>query len=247
MKTANQYLTALFIFAFTQSNVFADGEEYEHISIKEYKEALLVLENRGGSLYCPDLESDKQFSDCKSFESLREKGCYGYSTAAMRMESRYSNNCMELNNLRKAKTPKQNFFDLSTKIWWQELPADIIPISGGVNSDESWKSSKDKRDSMVKGKLMKDLDLHQVSTFLDRVEIVIAVKQMECGEIQDYMEIDTIVFADFNNDEIAELMLKGHRVDRSETCPLGSGNSLGAEFTAILSKSSQHHRIKKLK
>lgn len=245
MKAPIHIFIALILFGSSIPITNAWSEEYEHISIAEYKEALLVLEKRGGNLYCPDKNIEEPFIDCKSFESLREKGCYGYSTAAMRSESRYSNNCLELDKVRTAKSPKQNFFDINNKTWWKELPASIIPVSGGVYTDESWRASRQKHDAMVKNKRLKDLKLHKVSTFLDRVEVIISVKQMECGEIQDYMEIDTIVFADFNNDDIAELMLKGIRVDRSESCPLGTGNSLGAEFTVILSKASRELDISK--
>ncbi|TQV71102.1 hypothetical protein FLL45_22510 [Aliikangiella marina] len=223
---------------------WSDG--YQHISIKEYKEALLVLEKRGGNLYCPDKNSETAFADCRSFEILREQGCYGYSTAAMRSESRYSDNCLELNKLRNTQTPKKSYFVLDNKTWWQDLPATIIPISGGVYSDESWKTSQRKRDTLVKDKRLKDLRLHKVSTYLDRVEIVIATKKLECGKVEDYLEIDTIVLADFNHDEIAELILKGHRVDRSDTCPLGAANSLGATFMAVLAKEGKTRQIKHL-
>ena len=228
------------------ASVFGWGEAYKRITLDQYKEALLVLENRGGRLYCPDGE-EKSFENCTTFTALREQGCYGYSTAERRMEANYSDNCLELESLSSAQSFKENFFDLETKDWWKWMPAEIIPVSGGIYSDESWRAAQKRRDTLVKGKRLDQINLQQVSTYLDRIEIIIGTKKESCGDIEDYLEIDTMLLADFNNDGVAELLLKGFRLDRSETCPLASANSLARAFNVVVTKQGPHHLPKILK
>ena len=214
------------------------GEVVEIKSIEIYKTLLSNKEKEGGKLFCEEGEGGKRliFNSCESFNSLKSKGCYGNSTREIRNESRYALLCREIDVLQKANSSANAYFDLSTKGWWKSLPAEVIPMSGGVYSDASWEKAETALKRMVKDKLLGDLELDKVTVTMGNIDIVIESANEECGVIEDFLRISPVALADFDNDGVAELLLKGYRLDRSDSCSLGSGNSLGAEFSILVKK-----------
>jgi len=61
-------------------------------SIDEYKEQLSNEERKRGKLYSEDCSSGNRedFKNCKSFSSLKERGCFGYTTRETGTEMRYA-------------------------------------------------------------------------------------------------------------------------------------------------------------
>ena len=90
-------------------------------------------------LYC-EAQSDGErhpYDSCQSFSALRERGCFGRSTYDMSMESRYAAKCDNAKALITAKNSSTHYFSIDSVDWWKTLPAEVIPISDGVYSDES--------------------------------------------------------------------------------------------------------------
>ncbi|WP_186505089.1 hypothetical protein [Neptunicella marina] len=212
-------------------------------AIDLYLADLHKTEQRGGSLYCEKDEDNHQFKSCEAFNQLKQQGCYGNSTYAMSVELNYERLCNQIDRLKNAKLTKVNYFDLSSPNWWQAIPAEIIPMSGGIYSDDSWKIAQQNRQKLVSGKQLGELNLSNTSSDTATLELILATDKQACGEINDTFNLSVKLVADFDNDGIAELLLQGYRVDRSDTCRLGSGNSLGAGFTAMIKKPAENAPI----
>jgi len=232
----------LFISGFITT--FASASVLEKLNsdsaIYDYSKDLLSKVQSGGTLYCEDNSIGKniEFKNCESFTTLKKQGCFGYSTYAMSVESRYSIVCSEINTIKKASSSKVNFFALDSPNWWKSIPAEVIPMSGGIYSDESWNIAKLERDKFVAGKVLGDLQLVNLSIESGVFNAILSESTQECGLVNDTFKLSVKLLADFDQDGIAELLLKGYRVDNSDTCSLGSGNSLGAGFIVLLKKSS---------
>ena len=232
----------LFVFS-DQTN--AQDLEQSLMTIEEYLEELKSVESEEGNLFCPNQDGEKWFkyNNCKEFMTLRQQGCYGNSTYDMKVEYRHKNACEEIEAVKQASTVNTNYFILNSKDWWQSLPAEIIPMKGGIYSDKSWARGKIELDKLVSGKLLGDLNYKNESVNNDMVKFILGTRIFEsCGEINDILLFHPVLLADFDEDGIAELLLKGYRADMSESCPLGSGNSLGADFSALLKKANATER-----
>ena len=154
----------------------------------------------------------------------------------MSMESRYSDLCKEIEKFKNAKPATANYFKIDSGDWWKSLPAEVIPMPGGIYSDSSWEIAKDARDKLVVGKTLGEISFSKVSTTKKSLEAVISVSKEECGEVEDYFQLSIEQISDFNGNGLADLLLKGYRVERSDSCMLGSGNSLGAGFSVLVQK-----------
>jgi hypothetical protein len=208
------------------------------LSLGEYIRSLENKEQQVGTLYCEDDNKMVDFNNCHSFLALQEKGCYGNSTYDMSKEMTYSNMCAEVRQLKMATQAKVSFFEVDSTDWWKSVPATIIPMSGGIYSDESWNIAKLERDKLVAEKVLEDLNLVNYSKSTGEFNTVLKSDKYDCGTINDTLTLFAVLLADFDHDGIAELLVKGYRVDRSDTCSLGSGNSLGASFSVLLKKVS---------
>lgn len=219
-------------------------------SLQDYLKALELREQNGATLYCEDISPAvrEEFSSCKSFNSLRERGCYGYTSYEISREINYSDLCDKLNIARQANPSNISFIDIKSDNWWKKLPAEIMPVSGGIYNTELWEVAQDDRKKHVSGKLLGQLKFNSVRASRGKVEIIIETWEEGCGEVQDYFEFSPILLADFDGDGISELLLNGSRFKKSETCYLGTGNMLGAGFSAIvkLTGESQSPSVKQL-
>ena len=110
------------------------------------------------------------------------------------------------------------------------------PDNSGIYNDSSWEITKVAREKLVKGKLLGEIAFSKVSATKESLEAILSINKGECGEVEDFFKISIEKIADFNSDGIAELLLKGYRVKRSDSCSLGSGNSLGAGFSVLVQK-----------
>ena len=206
------------------------------VSLEEYLKTLERREQNGSTLYCEDISpaGRDKYNSCSSFTSLRKRGCYGYTSYEISREISYAGLCEKLSVVRQAKPSTDSFIDTESKSWWEKLPAEIIPMSGGVYSNESWEIAQDDRKELVSDKLVGQLSFDSVTANMNKVEIVIDAWKEDCGEVQDYFEFSPILLADFDGDGIAELLIGGSRFNRSETCHLGTGNRFGAGFSVLV-------------
>jgi hypothetical protein len=207
-------------------------------TIDEYRTELSLEEKSGGKLYCEKSTDKKRenFSSCESFLNLQKRGCYGRSTRAIGTELRYEMLCREIEVLNLAKSTAINYFELESDDWWKLLPADIIPMPGGVYSDASWKGAKITREKLVKNKLLGDSNVEKVTFVKDGVVLILNTRADECGVVEDHLKISPVLLADFDKDGIAELLIKGYRLFLSESCHLGSANTLGAGYSTLVKK-----------
>lgn len=159
------------------------------------------------------------------------------------MESRYAATCAKVEALVNAETSSKHYFTLESADWWQALPAEVIPMSGGIYSDESWDVAKQQRDELVAGKELSELSMTEITDEPGHFAATLELREDECGETRNRIEMRATLLADFDNDGIAELLIEGYRVDRSDTCSLGSGNSLGAAFSVVLKRASPDSQI----
>ncbi len=214
-------------------------------SLDEYVATLKSNAPTGGELYCETTAGGERhpYDSCESFSKLRDKGCFGYSIYDIRMESGYSAICAELEALSDAVPSSKHFFDIQSADWWRALPAEVIPVSGGIYSDESWEIAKRRRDELVTGKKLDQISMIEVSGEPGYFAATLELRTDDCGETRNRLEMKAAMLADLDGDGIAELLIEGYRVDKSETCSLGSGNSLGASFSVVLKKSDSESPV----
>jgi hypothetical protein len=238
--------TLIFILLIIYSNqVNAQGSESTLMSPEGYLKSLLSFESTGGTLYCPDIEGEKhhKFNSCKDFMLLQNQGCFGYATPEIAVELRYKETCDEIEAVKQVRPVNVNYFNLNSQDWWKLLPAEIVPMPGGIYTDDSWSQEKSELDKLVSGKLLGELKFKNVVAKNGEVELTLNSSKEDCGEIHDKLKFSARVLADFDNDGIAELLIKGYRIYESESCWLGTGNSLGAGFTSLLKKSNLTDKI----
>jgi len=163
------------------------------------------------------------------------------------MEIRYESMCGMMSALASAKDSNLHFFSIESADWWKTLPADLIPMTGGIYSDRSWEKAVAKRNALVEGKVLGELPFTEVVADRGRFAAAVEVTKSDCGEIRNHLEFSATLLADFDGDGIAELLLEGYRVNKSDNCPLGTGNSLGASFRVLLKKEKPDAQISVLK
>ena len=217
-------------------------------SIASLDEYLVTLKNdspNGGELYCETSSGGERhpYDSCESFSELRDKGCFGYSMYDISMESRFAAVCAKVEALSGAEHSSEHYFSLESADWWQTLPAEVIPMSGGIHSGESWAIAKQRRDEFVEGKILNEISMSEVSSEPGHFSATLELRKDDCGETRNRLEMNAAMLADLDGDGVAELLIEGYRVDRSDTCSLGSGNSLGAAFSVVLKKGSSESPI----
>ncbi len=207
-------------------------------SVDEYLGQLAIQEAGGGELYCEDATGEKRqpFNSCDGFEKLRERGCYGYTTYEINSELRYADACETIKVLRASNKAAIHYFDLISENWWRSLPAEVIPMPGGIYSDESWDAANKAREELVTGKTLGEISFAEMSSEPGLLTATLTTQQIECGDIRDEILLEATLLADFDGDNVAELMLQGYRADQSDSCFLGSGNSMGATFTIVVQR-----------
>lgn len=211
------------------------------ITVDEYKEALFDFNYQGAMLYCeelPDRAKRQPYRNCREFKALKSKACFGNSTYDMAMEMRFAKACAELALIEQTSAPKVNFFDLTSGNWWWAIPAELIPMSGGIHSDEGYELAKQTHKTWVEGKLLKDVLNNVRSTKNHDIDVILAETTYDCGVVTDNFTMKLSLVTDFNHDGAADLLIQGYRVNRSDSCHLGSGNGLGASYSVILQKPS---------
>jgi len=237
-KILETLIFALLLVGCDQIN--AQYSESALMSVEEYQKKLAKFESEGGVLFCESKEGGKRekFDSCKHFTVLQDQGCYGLSTPEIGFELWYASNCEEIEAIKQARNVNTNYFELNHPNWWRSLPAEIIPMPGGIYSEESWSLEKSELNRLVSGKLLGELKFKSQVVKNGEVELVLSSTKEDCGEIRDVLVFSPVLLADFDNDGVAELLIKGHRNNESESCLLGTGNSLGAGFAALLKKAN---------
>jgi hypothetical protein len=156
----------------------------------------------------------------------------------MHKEQSYSDLCEELKLLKNAKPTPINYFEIKSNNWWKSIPAEIIPVTGGMGTQQQGDEDKRFTDELVKGKILSEIKFLELSSNNKNFTAVISSYKQNCGEIENYIQISIDQIADFNDDGIADLLLKGKRLERSNSCYLGSGRSLGGDIFVIVEKKS---------
>lgn len=207
-------------------------------SVDEYLGQLAIQEAGGGELNCEDASGEKwqPFNTCAAFEALRERGCSGYTMHEIKSELRYAKVCKTIKILRASNKAAKHYFDVSSENWWRALPAELIPMPGGMYSDESWDAASKAREALVTGKTLAEISFVEIRSEPGSLAATLATRHAECGDVRDEILLEATLLADFDGDDVAELMLQGYRADQSDSCALGSGNSIGATFTVIVQR-----------
>jgi len=209
------------------------------LSVSDYQKSLKSIESEGSVLDCPDRGKFK-INDCKKYNLLKNRGCAPVSsTLGLKQDQWYNSNCDEIENLSKARAFKVNYFNLNSPDWWKFIPADVIPVSGGIYNDEIWAREKNKLIELVRGKLLGEIQYVGYEIINNSLTLILSKSTDECGEIFDTFYLSPIVLADFDNDSIAELLIKSFRFNESEKCWMGSGNRMGGQSFALLKKTGK--------
>jgi ankyrin repeat protein len=215
-------------------------------SVKEYLHELTTLTEDGGTLNCGGEEGgdNSEYNNCKDFAALKKKGCYGSSMADMKGELSYQNTCQEIDRLKQARPVDKSYFKLNSPDWWKSLPAELIPMRGGLYDNEDDESqAKIALQRLVSRKLLGDIKFENQTVINGEIELVLGVSEHQgCDNVRDVLRFSPVLLADFDHDGIAELLIKGSRMNESKSCFLGTGNGLGAEFGALLKKAGSTKR-----
>lgn len=161
----------------------------------------------------------------------------------MHLEMRYESMCSMMVALAAAKDSQKSYFLFQSADWWKAIPAAVIPISGGIYSDAWWKEAAAKRQSLVQGKTLGQLALSQVESGPGQFAATIESERLDCGEVRNRFKMAVTLLADFDGDGIAEALLEGSRINESDTCFLGTGNSLGGTFRVLIKKDGPSAKI----
>ena len=206
------------VFILVASNqIHAQNSSRSLIAVEDYLDKLMNLESAGGNLFCKSENDGKhiRFENCKEFSILREQGCFGYTTIEIKQEANYRKLCEEISVVKQGQTVATNYFDLSSPDWWKALPAEIIPMPAGIYSDESWNIAETELAKLVNGKLLGDIVTKKQMVKNGVFSLILDTDKDECGEILDLLEFSPVLLADFDNDGVAELLIKGFRIDTS--------------------------------
>ncbi|MFN2146031.1 MAG: hypothetical protein ACK2T7_11820, partial [Anaerolineales bacterium] len=130
------------------------------------------------------------------------------------------------------------FFDLEEDDWWASIPAEVIPLRGGIYTAESAEQDRIEHEELVKGRTLGEMNFVEATASQKGLEAYLSIREIDCGLVIDFFSMNVAMLADLDDDGIAELLVKGYRANRSETCVLGTGNYLGAEHMAIIDKDS---------
>ncbi|MBE9203937.1 hypothetical protein IQ218_11410 [Synechocystis salina LEGE 06099] len=110
-------------------------------------------------------------------------------------------------------------------------------MRSGIYSEKSWDNETKKLNQLTKDKLFGELEFQKIAMDNQSVELLLSTTTADCGMINDTLTLSAILLADFDQDCIAELLIKGDRRNVSQKCYLGTGNILGESSTIVLKKS----------
>jgi len=208
------------------------------------------LSEVSGELYCKTESGGERhpFGSCASFSALKEKGCFGYTTIEIKNEMRVNAQCSTAHALATSQGATTHYFATDSAHWWKALPAEVIPMSGGIYNDESWdRAAAERQELVAAGEMLGELTLSEIEARPGYLAATLKTTKEECGETRDRLIIETDILADVDGDGVAELILIVSRLDESDTCWLGTGNSIGAARRTVVKKESPHALIVVLK
>jgi hypothetical protein len=112
-----------------------------------------------------------------------------------------------------------------------------------IYSEKSWDNETKKLNQLTKDQLLGELEFQKIAVDNQSVELLLSTTPADCGMINDTLTLSAILLADFDQDGIAELMIKGDRHKISQECHLGTGNILGGSSTIVLKKNGADQNI----
>ena len=177
------------------------------------------------TLYCEKKDGEGvrvEYDSCKALRSLQKKGCYGLSTLEIKMELWMSDLCDFRSELLMLRPASSSFFDLDSEDWWREIPAELIPLHGGVYNDELWDMAVKEHRRLTEGKRIGDI----LASFQRKegkvIEGLVGQTKEDCGLVFDKVRIEPLVTGDVDGDGARELSLKIVRLRSSSECELRS-------------------------
>lgn len=217
-------------------------------SLDDYKRLLSLDELEGGQLHCPDKQPNEvSYHSCEEFEKLRASGCYGMSTYSMGREHVYKESCSIISRVSKAKKSSASYIDTASKNWWHDIPASIIPPSGGDGPDDDWDAIVASHEKKLANKTLSDLSFEVVKVKEGYFKGKYNIHKSDCGLVWTELELSYSVPADYDQDGTEELLIVGHDIRRSDTCWFGSANGLSAGFYTFLEKDTKDSKVVPLK
>ena len=122
----------------------------------------------------------------------------------------------------------QSHFSSDKKSWWKELPIKAIPARSGIYNLEIQGKEKKELNLLISGKaVLGELPVSVSHPEKDTVELVLSKEILDCGVTTDVLTLKHRGYADVNGDGVAENCVFIGRANTSESCAMGSGNSLG--------------------
>ncbi|WP_105199155.1 hypothetical protein [Pseudoalteromonas sp. T1lg10] len=216
-------------------------------AIDEYKVPSIRMIEDGGEFFCPDADTQgslRKYASCDEYSALIKRGCYGKSREEFGRELVYGAACAELTLLDQVKVAKENHFDMDSANWWHHIPASIIPLPGGIESDEMKQQAQGELETLVKGKTLGELSLVNNKSNPRLFETVLGSHTRECGVVKDTFKLFVQLIADFNGDGKADLLLSGTRDNLSDDCPLNAYKEGGGSTTFLYEKHSAQSELK---
>ncbi|WP_105212951.1 hypothetical protein [Pseudoalteromonas sp. T1lg22] len=230
------------------THVQADDQSLKALqAIEEFKEPFIHMIEDGGEFFCPDVDGEGsliRYASCEEYSALTKRGCYGKSREEFGRELVYGAACAELTLLDQVKVAKENHFDMDSANWWHHIPASIIPLPGGIESDEMKQQAQGELETLVKGKTLGELSLVNNQSHPRLFEAVLGSHTRECGVVKDTLKLSVQLIADFNGDGKADLLLSSTRDNLSDDCPLNAYKEGGGSTTFLYEKHSAQSELK---
>lgn len=229
-----------FIFISPAHNLAAKAETVS-LRLEDYLELQKGKEAQyGGHLMCG--ETLMSYNTCDEFRKLQHQDCYGRDTVSMKKELFYEDLCHQIDLLETGEAYQNNFFDLEFENWWAELPAELIPMKGGVQSEDQFDVLQKELIVLHDKKWLKHISFERIHSSPLAIEAVLASEPCDGTRIEDTLTITPKVLADFDGDGKADMLVSINRVDRLKSsdagCWLGTGNSLGGTSFRVLKKTT---------
>jgi hypothetical protein len=133
----------------------------------------------------------------------------------------------------------QSHFSSDKQNWWEELPIKVIPARSGIYNLETQGNEKDELKLLTLGKsVLGELPVSVSHPEDSTVELVLSKEILDCGVTTDVLTLKHRGYADVNGDGTAEECIFIGRANTSESCAMGSGNSLGYGGWYVFGKDS---------
>lgn len=238
MLLATIYLFSALTNATLSEDTAAKPLEFPFHSYDEVNKDLQKFINEEHTLSCFGCNGPRtvKYNSCEEFYDLRKNGYAGGTTYEMDTEHAYKIACQSMQEISSTATANNNHFNIGVENWWHTLPAEIIPLAGGIFCSSDIEFLEHQLFELTNGKRLGEIEFNDIRVSEYGIDFILGKSEHDCGIIEDTMRIRTMGMVDVDGDGVDELYIRGYRADESETCQLGSGNYLGAGFSRFVTK-----------